>query len=108
MKGKGIIIDSESLDLNILPITDASGKIKSGLQVGDVLHQNQAMILYMHPGEFKESPLTGMGLADITYDNDILLWKYKLKQQLELDGQAVNEITFNNINQLVIDAAYNS
>ena len=49
---------------------DAAGRIEEGLRVGDVLRQNQALILTLHKGELKERPMVGVGLSDMLLDND--------------------------------------
>ncbi|MBR6077877.1 MAG: hypothetical protein IKP63_05950, partial [Paludibacteraceae bacterium] len=60
--------------------------------VGDVLLQNQALILTLHKGELKERPAVGVGISDMLLDHDPLLWKTRIKEQLEMDGQTVNEV----------------
>ena len=64
MKSIGIQLN-ENYDLKVQVRRDASGMIVSGLQVGDVTYQNQALILSAQKGEIKESPLTGYGIKKI-------------------------------------------
>lgn len=71
---------------------DAQGRILSGLALGDILRQNQALILALHPGELKERPSVGCGIADMLLDNDPLYWRSLIRQQLEMDGQTVESI----------------
>lgn len=71
---------------------DESGKIVQGLEVGDILFQNQALILNLHPGEMKDFPFVGCGLSDMLLDNSPLYWKAKIREQLEMDGQTVESI----------------
>lgn len=84
---------------------DAEGRITEGLAVGDVLRQNQALILTLHKGELKERPMVGVGLSDMLLDNDPIYWRSSIRDQLELDGQTVGsvEITTNGVK---IDAEY--
>ena len=71
---------------------DAQGKILAGLQVGDILRQNQALIL-------------ACGIAAMLLDNDPLYWRSLIREQLEMDRQKVNSVklTLKNID---IDATY--
>lgn len=78
---------------------DAEGRITEGLRTGDVLKQNQALILTLHKGELKERPMVGVGLSDMLLDNDPMYWRSSIRDQLELDGQTVGsvEITTNGV-----------
>lgn len=63
------------------------------LLVGDVLRQNQALLLTLHNGELKENPSVGVGISDMLLDNDPIYWRTKVKEQLEMDGQSVERVT---------------
>lgn len=84
---------------------DAAGKIEEGLVVGDILRQNQAIILCVHKGEIKEFPSVGVGIADMLLDHDPALWRSQIREQLEMDGQKVNSVKITT-SGIVIDAAY--
>lgn len=84
---------------------DAEGRITEGLAVGDVLRQNQALILTLHKGELKERPMVGVGLSDMLLDNDPMYWRSSIRDQLELDGQTVGSVEIT-INGVKIDAEY--
>ena len=71
---------------------DTEGKILSGLNLGDTLRQNQALILVLHQGELKERPEVGVGIEDMLLDNDILYWRSRIREQLELDNQNVDKV----------------
>lgn len=71
---------------------DAEGRITEGLAVGDVLRQNQALILTLHKGELKERPMVGVGLSDMLLDNDPIYWRTEIREQLELDGETVGNV----------------
>lgn len=63
------------------------------LLLGDILRQNQAMILSLHQGELKENPAVGVGISDMLLDNDPIYWRMLIKEQLEMDGQTVDKVT---------------
>lgn len=84
---------------------DGEGRITEGLRVGEVLRQNQALILTLHKGELKERPLVGVGLSDMLLDNDPMYWRSSIMEQLELDGQTVGSVEIT-INGVKIDAEY--
>jgi hypothetical protein len=86
---------------------NADGIITHGLEIGDVTKQHQALLLNMYPGELKESPLKGAGIADILLDGDELLWETKIKEQLQAEGMMVEKILFNT-QTLEINAHYSS
>lgn len=100
---KAIILDNYDIAVNITK--DATGKITSGWVLGDVLYQNQAIILSIHQGELKEDPSRGVGIADMLLDDDPLQWRLRIREQLEMDGQKVESITINN-HSIDIQATY--
>lgn len=59
---KGILVDT-AYELLIRPKLDGSGKITSGLVIGDTTDQSAAFVLQMNQGELKEDPLLGCGLT---------------------------------------------
>jgi hypothetical protein len=71
---------------------DTYGRITSGLVVGDILRQNQAVILQAHQGEIKEYPAMGVGIADMLLDNDPIYWRTRIKEQLEMDNEQVESV----------------
>ncbi|MBF1589929.1 MAG: hypothetical protein HXO19_02215 [Prevotella shahii] len=84
---------------------DEQGMITSGLQVGDTLQQNQALILALNKGELKERPSVGCGIADMLMDHDPLYWRTLIREQLEMDRQRVNNIRITP-KGIEIDATY--
>lgn len=62
------------------------------LAVGDILRQNQALILTLHKGELKERPAVGVGISDMLLDNDPIYWRTQIKEQLEMDGEKVGSV----------------
>lgn len=92
-------------DLDIKVVNDASGRIASGLVVGDILHQNQALILVMHKGDLKDDVSVGVGIDRMLLDNDWLGWEREIRDQLEMDGQKVEEVKVNS-KTIKIKASY--
>lgn len=72
---------------------DRFGRIAGGLVVGPVLRQNQALLLTLHPGELKDNPTVGVGITNMLLDHNPLLWRSRIREQLEMDGQTVDRIT---------------
>lgn len=99
----GIQITDYDIDVKVL--RDSSGKIVSGMVVGDILAQNQALILQLHKGELKEDPSVGVGISDMLLDSDLQNWSREIREQMELDGQTVDRIVLTE-NELTIDARY--
>ena len=104
MKGTGIQLN-ENYDLEIRLRRDAQGKIASGMAVGEVTHQNQAIILFAHKGEIKEYPTVGAGLGDACNDEGFELWKREIGEQIENDGQRIETLIFNE-KEFYLDAKY--
>lgn len=92
MKKTGWTLNEETGDLNIKVSRDSLGLITDGLMVGDVQKQNQAIIIYMHPGEMKEKPTVGVGVSSMLLSTDALLYKHRIREQLEADGFRVNHL----------------
>lgn len=101
MKGIQLI----DCDIDIRVVKDSSGKISSGWVLGDVLPQNQALILQLKKGELKDDVSVGVGISDMLLDDDVQAWKREIREQLEMDGQQVNSITIAQ-GRLVIDSNY--
>lgn len=85
-------IKLKNFEIDVQPKFDDDGKILSGLNLGDTLRQNQALILVLHQGELKERPEVGVGIEDMLLDNDILYWRSRIREQLELDNQNVDKV----------------
>lgn len=100
---KGIQLTDFQVAIN--PQTDTNGKIVSGFVVGDILHQNQAILLSMHKGELKERPEMGVGISDMLLDNDPVYWKSQIRESLEMDKQTVDKIVLTQT-KISIDSHY--
>ena len=92
-------------DLDIRPKYDAAGRILSGLVIGDILHQNQALILVFHKGDLKDDVSVGVGIDRMVLDNDQLTWTREIREQLEMDGQKVESVKVTD-KTIKIDASY--
>lgn len=79
-------------DLDIQVRYDVSGRILSGLTVGDILNQNQALILVFHKGDLKDDVSVGVGIDRMLLDHDRLTWSREIREQLEMDGQKVEDV----------------
>ncbi|MDD3685923.1 MAG: hypothetical protein PHE56_04060 [Bacteroidales bacterium] len=98
-KDKGIqllvIEQTGNYDLSLSVKRNSLGQITQGLMIGSTLYQNQAMILRTQPGQIKEYPGAGVGLLNIVNDNEIDMWKKRITQQLEADGQKISKLILN-------------
>jgi hypothetical protein len=98
-KDKGIqllvVEETGNYDLSISVARNAIGQITKGFLIDSTLYQNQAMILRTQPGQIKEFPAAGVGLLDIVNDNEIDMWKKRITQQLEADGQKISKLILN-------------
>lgn len=101
MKG----IQLTDYDIAVKVKRDRFGRIESGLIVGDILHQNQAIILTMRKGDLKENPSIGVGLPDMVLEHNLMAVRNEIRQQLEMDGQRVNSINVTSA-AVQIDANY--
>jgi hypothetical protein len=91
---KGILLNEETGDLAINVVRDASGKIVSGLTVGDADYQNIRLIVLSNKGDFKEHPILGVGaekyLKSVGRENDL---RREIAVQLEAVGYGKADVT---------------
>lgn len=99
----GIQLTDYDLTVNVL--RDSSGKISGGLVIGDILRQNQALILLLHKGELKSDPSVGVGISDMLLDHNLQIWKREIREQMELDGQKVDSVDVS-ASGITVDAEY--
>ena len=92
-------------DVNVDVKRNGDGLIASGLVLGDILAQNQALILSMHKGDLKSDVSVGVGIDRMLLDNDRLGWEREIQEQLELDGQMVEDVEVTN-KEIKIKAQY--
>ena len=98
--------NGEVLDLKVVPVRDSSGKILSGLAVGNTLEQNKASILIAQQGEFKFNPDLGVGLGDIALSSDYLEYRHKIREHFAKDGLVVETLDLFENKPLKIIAHY--
>lgn len=79
-------------DLAVDVRRDADGRISGGLVVGDILYQNQALILAFRKGDLKDDVSVGVGISRMLLDNERLTWQREIQEQLEMDGQQVASV----------------
>jgi len=96
MKDRALQMTStpQGFDLDINLTTDRQG-LKTGLQVGNTLYQNQAVILTAKRGEIKEYPAFGIGIEEMLNDNEFSLWQSRIVRDMELDGMKVLRLVIN-------------
>ena len=56
------------------------------LALGDTLVQNECLLIVSHPGEIKEHPSMGAGIADMVGDNGCTEAKRKIRESFKADG----------------------
>jgi len=81
-----------NLKLVIEPIRE-EGLIVSAMRIGNILYQNQYMILTAQKGEFKESPTLGVGITDMANDDNLEDWKKTIREEFKKDGMKIEKIT---------------
>lgn len=92
-------------DLSVKMVRDGDGMIVSGVMIGTVIAQNQALILLCQKGEIKESPTTGAGIDGLCNDADFRAWKREITEQMEADGQRISRLEITE-NKLILEAKY--
>lgn len=102
-----ILIDPATGDLQVAAERDASGLITQGLAIGEVTWQNQAILLQASPGEFKEYPALGAGIAGMVNDHETTAWEREIALCLEADGMRVGTVELTD-EKLIVDAHYDS
>ena len=83
---------SDEWEPEVVVIRDTEGKIRGGLVVGNILEQNQAMLLLCHKGEIKEFGEIGLGIEDMLNDNELDRWKRDITYMLSQDGMKVKRL----------------
>lgn len=109
MKNRGIQLSdgiSDTIDLKINVVRDAAGLITQGLIVGNILNQNQALIIIANPGEFKFNPTIGVAIDEMLLNEDYLQYRHRIRDHLTKDGMKVKSVDFSKKMGLVIDASY--
>lgn len=96
-----ILLD-ETFDL----IIEKEATDKGDFLIEESTKQHQALILMANKGEFKQSPLVGVGVSLYLEDDRLGAMKSELQQQLSLDGMTVDELRIFNDGRIFINASY--
>jgi len=96
----------QDLDLKIEVLRGSDGLITQGLVIGNIMNQNQALILIANPGEFKTEPTIGVAIDELIFDNDYLRFRHRIREHFEKDGLKVKSIQLSEGKPLLIDASY--
>ena len=113
MKSIGIqLIDNsnegEVMDLKIKPVRDSSGKIVSGLVIGNILEQNKALILVGSEGDLKFRPDIGVNFGDVLLSDNLLEYRHKISDHFSKDGLKISELNLYRTDNIKIVADYDS
>lgn len=76
------------------------------LSIGYSDNQQQEHILIANKGEFREFPEIGVGIAQMLNDDDWITVLIEAKKNLEYDGMKINNIKFEENQNLTIDGYY--
>lgn len=87
-KGSAGIQLTNDFDADIA-VVRVSGKIVKGIMIGPVTAQNQALLLYAHPGMIKEQPTMGAGIDDLLLNEDPNSVRRRIEDTLLKDGQRI-------------------
>lgn len=91
---------------DILLTTDFDIDIANGdIAVGDSRTQQPLLLLNAAPGEWKNAPTTGIGIARYIESADQAALARRIQTQLTADGMRVAKININGSN-IAIDATY--
>lgn len=111
MKSRGIQLNDSAntgtiFDLKVEVVRDASYQITNGLVVGNILQQNQALILVTQQGELKEHPDLGVGFGDVLLESELLPYRHKIREHFEKDGLSIQTLELYQLNNLKLEASY--
>lgn len=102
----GLLLDFSDYELIPDVQKDTNGRVLCGLAIGDILRQNQALLLELRKGELKEWPVLGVGIGDMLLDDDPAYWRAEIREQMTLDGQNVEHVSISTTG-VTLRATYN-
>ncbi len=81
--------------------------LQGDFEVNDATFQNQQLLLISEKGEWKQSPVVGVGIMSFLLD-DVTVHELhqEIQKQFNLDGMKVNKIEGNTWQNTIIDADY--
>lgn len=104
MINKGILLDETTGDLSVKVVRDASGKIISGLTLGNIDYQNIRLVILSDKGDFKEHPVLGVGatryLKSVGRQHEL---RREISVQLDAIGYSKADVTVTSDGKLEID-----
>lgn len=86
---KGILLNSDTLDIQVTPARDGNGMITTGMVLGNNDYQRCHLIIIAQKGEFKEYPALGFGIDSYlkSVDNqNHSLFVAAMTKELKSDG----------------------
>lgn len=78
---------------------------RKDLVIGESTSQHQQLLLLTYPGEWKNNPLMGVGLADWLNEERTGNLMTEVRRQFKGDGMEVKSISYDQ-GKLKVDAAY--
>lgn len=102
----GTLEGESPFDIKIEVQRDSNGKITQGMVVGNILNQNQAIILMANPGDLKFNPTLGVGMGEALLGDDLLEYRHSIRKQFAKDGMTVTKLDLYNDKPITIDAKY--
>ena len=93
--------------MNDLLLTDFDLAILNGdLMIAEVTAQNQQLILLSSPGDWKQSPLVGVGIESFLEDDSPDALLKEIREQLVMDGQTIKQLKILKSGSVGLDASY--
>ena len=92
------IVDTANLDLMV---------VKGDFVLAESTGQHQRLLLQTIPGEYKSSPLTGVGLPYYLLDERPGNMLSVIRKKFTADGMIVASVSITEDGKLTIDAKYN-
>lgn len=90
----------------LLDATDDFDFSKGDFLTGDATGQNQKLLLGTSPGEWKESPVTGVGMEEFLDDEGPDDLFKEIREQFKMDGQVIKLLKVTPDGDIGLDAAY--
>jgi|SRR5690554_6909599 len=90
-------------------VTDNNGNLQftSGdVMLVDATHYHTRDILQSEPGEYKETPLIGVGIQSFTHEENVQELKSTIRRELQRDGQRVDTVKIDDKGDILINSWY--
>lgn len=76
------------------------------MSMGDTLAQNEYLLIISQPGDLKEEPLLGAGIADMVAETDPSAMKRRIRDALKADGMDVRTLEMDGGTIKRLEASY--